>query len=212
MVHFTRACFGVAIWALVAAVGPGAAHAADSEGNFAIDGAGSMSCERFAKAYDQKTRDYYVYAGWIDGYVTATNQREDGVYDLTPWQTTELLLDLAAQYCRANPDRQFIYGVTKLLGFLYPGRLESYSEIVEIEHGDRGQYLYSATIMRVQETLAGTGLYDGPIDGSFDDELRAAVTAFQKQADMPANGWLDQRTLFALFKVSRDTETSEPSK
>jgi len=195
--------------ALAVAMASNAAPAADSEGNFAIDGAGSVSCERFVAAYDEKTRDYYVYAGWIDGYVTATNQRQDGVYDLTPWQTTELLLDLVAQYCRTNPDRQFIYGMTELLRFLSPGRLEEFSEIVEIRHGERGQYLYSATIAGVQGTLAEVGLYDGPIDGSFDAELSAAVAAFQEQAGITTNGWLDQRTLFALFTAKREVEQSE---
>ncbi|MBL26200.1 MAG: hypothetical protein CMM50_01430 [Rhodospirillaceae bacterium] len=182
------------------------AAAADGDGNFAIDGAGTVTCDRFIEAYDGKTRDYYVYAGWVDGYVTATNQQQDETYDLTPWQTTEFLLDLVAQYCRANPKQKFIYGVTELLRYLYQGRLQELSEIAQIQHGSKGAYFYRATIQSVQEALAERSLFEGEADGVFDEEVAKSLARFQGLSGLPETGWLDQRTLFALTKVNREKD------
>ena len=180
------------------------AMAADEEGNFAIDGAGTVACERFIEAYDGKTRDFFVFAGWIDGYVTAMNQQQEATYDLTPWQTTEFVLDLVAQYCRANPERKFIYGITELLRYLYQGRLEALSEITQVEHSGKGAFFYRATIRSVQEALAERALYEGDADGVFDDEVARSLARFQGLAGLEETGWLDQRTLFALMKADRD--------
>ena len=45
-------------------------YAADKEGEFSVDGAGSYPCSAYTKAWDEQSRDFYVFIGWLDGYVT----------------------------------------------------------------------------------------------------------------------------------------------
>jgi peptidoglycan hydrolase-like protein with peptidoglycan-binding domain len=62
---------------------------------------------------------------------------------------------------------------------------------------------YSEFMKRVQEKLQERGFAAGPINGDFGSKTQAALAQFQRSADLPASGQLDDRTLEELG-VERD--------
>jgi peptidoglycan hydrolase-like protein with peptidoglycan-binding domain len=50
----------------------------------------------------------------------------------------------------------------------------------------------------LQADLKVLGFYNGPIDGIYDDDVKAAVAAFQTSVGLPATGELDDATATAI--------------
>ena len=63
------------------------AHAADSGGQFSVEGIGGSTCENFVTAKSESSNAYYAFLGWLDGYMTGINQYAPETYDITPWQS-----------------------------------------------------------------------------------------------------------------------------
>lgn len=181
------ACFVSQVWAV------------DAKGDFAVDGGGGRNCAAFSQAAKKRNTDYYLFAGWVDGYVTAHNQHAKDTYDYTPWQTTEFLLAALGQYCDKNPNQPFIVAANGMLGALKPDRLQTKSEMIMVQTDKGGIALYKATIEAIQHRLADQKLYTGPQDGVFTATLKDAVRAFQVKSNLPATGLPDQLTLNKLF-------------
>ena len=57
-------------------------------------------------------------------------------------------------------------------------------------------------VRRLQELLAGVGIYDGPMTGIFDAETEEAVMRFQRAVRIEADGKAGPRTLIALYGLS----------
>lgn len=181
------ACFASQVWAV------------DGNGDFAVDGGGGRNCAAFTQAAKKRNTDFYLFAGWVDGYVTANNQHAKDTYDYTPWQTTEFLLAALGQYCEKNPNQPFIVAVNGMLSALKPDRLQAKSEMMMVQTNMGGIALYKATIEAIQHRLADQKLYAGPQDGNFTATLKDAVRAFQLKSNLPATGLPDQLTLNRLF-------------
>ena len=102
MTHFA------AIFALALVLLNGSAKAADADGLFMVEGAGGSSCERYGQAVAARDAAFIAYAGWIDGYLSAFNRYEQGVFDITAWQGTEILMAFQARKGvkeTGNPDQ-----------------------------------------------------------------------------------------------------------
>lgn len=175
------------------------ALAADAKGDFAIDGGGGRQCSAFTEAAKKRNTDYFLYAGWVEGYISATNQYAKDTYDITPWQTTELLLAALGQYCAKNPKQPFVVAVNSMLGVLRPDRLQSKSELIMIQTDKGAVALYKAMIETIQRKLADQKLYAGAKDGSFTPGLKDALRDFQVKSNLPASGFPDQLTLNKLL-------------
>jgi general secretion pathway protein A len=61
-------------------------------------------------------------------------------------------------------------------------------------------------VRRLQELLAGVGIYAGPATGIFDGETEEAVMRFQRGVRIEADGKAGPRTLIALYGLSSDNE------
>jgi hypothetical protein len=80
----------------------------------------------------------------------------------------------------------------------------------------------SATIRDAQQSLKDKGMYDGPVDGINGPLTRAAVSKYQKQQNISADGRLGPKTLDTLgvkhsgatteFKTSGEQTTKSYSK
>jgi peptidoglycan L-alanyl-D-glutamate endopeptidase CwlK len=62
-----------------------------------------------------------------------------------------------------------------------------------LQLGSKGQ-----EVLNIQCALIAAGVYSGDIDGSFGPHMQAAVTEFQTQKSLPANGIVDAATAAAL--------------
>lgn len=197
---------------ILGVLAPGFLQAMDAEGNFAIKGAGATSCEQYTQALEAEARELYLFAGWIDGYLTGVNQFQEQTFDTSPWQTTELLAQLLGQYCQRNPEVQFMFAATQMLRSMFPARLRTSSEPVEMESDANTAFLYKTVLQRVQEALAERG-HDVATDGAFGPQTERALEAFQRDNEIAVTGLPDQRTLLVLLKessFSNPTDAKEP--
>lgn len=182
---------------------PACVFAADGKGVYAIDGGGGAACKAFTdarKAGNERAGD--LFAGWLDGYVSAANQTSPETFDLTPWQTSELLLALLARYCETYPDDRFEIAVNNLLRALRPQRLSTQSEQIIVGGEGKGIAIYREVLRRAQQSLAAQGLYSSAIDGNYGDSTRKALTAFQEKNALKVTGLPDMETLYRLLPLS----------
>lgn len=175
------------------------AHAADSKGAFAVKGAGISTCSRFLEAAKKQDNVYYVYGGWIEGYLTASNQHLDKTFDLAPWQSTQLMLKIVESICQNNPEKQFHHILATVASDMTKQRIDEGGKFVDID-GKRSYVYQEEVIRRMKQALKNKGFFSGPIDGTYDDKLRSSVKDFQKTINQTQSGLPDQGTLYQLFK------------
>ncbi|MDX1654208.1 MAG: peptidoglycan-binding protein, partial [Candidatus Competibacteraceae bacterium] len=134
---------------LLCLAAPLASQGADPEGNFAVKGAGLATCEAFLKERENKSNYYFMFGGWLDGYVTAVNQLVPETFDIAPWESTDALAALIENHCRRNPEDNFFMVANALAGTLMRDRLQQSSEPVEASVGDQKVMLYKSVMRRV---------------------------------------------------------------
>ena len=164
-----------------------------------IRGAGRKTCGDYVAARDQRSTDLLIYGGWVDGFLTAFNQFQDQTYDVTPWQTTELILGMMEAFCRREPEEQFLNAFNKFIRDIFPLRSTEISQIVGLQHGDKKLYHYRQTLVLMEERLKALGYDPGPVDGTLTDASEHALLEFQGDKGIARTGLPDQRTLFELL-------------
>lgn len=175
------------------------AFAADRDGKFALDGGGAVPCGQFLQARDSKAPEVALFAGWIDGYLSAVNQMRPDTYDITPWETSDLLLMLVENYCRDNPKEAFGLAVNRLGAALAKDRLTQLSPVMVAGHKGAVVSVYEEVIVRVHKALTERKYLPKEAEPKFTPEMRAALEKFQQERKIPVTGLPDQKTLFALF-------------
>ena len=176
------------------------AFAADDGGKFAMKGAGFLPCKIYVSERQKKSDIYYMIGGWLEGYLSAYNKYNENTYDLTSFETLELLLLVMENHCTSNPGDRLYSVINSLIIKLYPDRLQRDSPKVVIEEGERKTILYRETIRRMQGELTRLGLFKGEVDGRFTDATRSALIAFQSDLDFETTGFPDQTTLWRLLR------------
>jgi len=177
--------------------------AADKEGRFAVMGVGASSCERYNQEREAKSKVYLVYAGWIDGYITADNQSSEDTFSFAPWQNTEMLAALLANHCKRNPKMPFVTALQLMVKAMEPMRLIESSVLLQMENDGKSIRTYREVLRRLQQSLTETGDYKGAVDGSYGDSTRKAIQAFQKRQGLEVNGLPDQLMMMNLFHKTK---------
>ncbi|MCP5418801.1 MAG: peptidoglycan-binding protein [Chromatiaceae bacterium] len=175
-------------------------QSADKEGRFAVKGAGVTNCKSYHQEWQADSKVFFAYAGWMEGYLTATNQYLTETYDIVPWQNTKLLAALVANHCEKHPDLPFLTAVRSMVQSLQPSRLQESSVLVMAQSETKGIRIYREVLRQLQQRLQELKLYQGEIDGIYGDGTRAAVTEFQKSKNIEVNGLPDQATLLTLLQ------------
>ncbi|MEM7253153.1 MAG: peptidoglycan-binding domain-containing protein [Pseudomonadota bacterium] len=177
------------------------AKAADSNGQFAIRGGGRINCEQFVKARDEKNQQLLsLVAGWIDGYLTATNQHTGSTYAVAPWASTNLLGTLLYHNCKNHPDANFYVAVNAMVQKLQEHGMSESSPIVKVERDGKTAHVYREILRRVQVALSERSLYKGPASGEYSDELANAIRDYQRSVNQAETGLPDQRVLWELLR------------
>ena len=177
-----------------------AVSAADSQDNFALKGAGFLPCQVFVTEREKKSNIYYMIGGWLEGFISAHNKYVDDTYDITSFESLELLLWVIDNHCKSHPEDRLYSVVNSILIQLSPDRLQKRSPKVEIKSGQRTTVLYEETIRRVQARLAALGLYKGAADGHYSEATKSALMAFQSDKNLEMTGFPDQTTLWRLLR------------
>ena len=176
--------------------------AADEDGRFGIRGAGLLPCQHYLVERQQRSEVYRLVAGWIDGYITATNQHMTGTFDVASFESTELLTALLNEHCKANPDKVLFAVLEPLVVQLNKNRIASAQTKVQIAVGERSISVYPIVLKRIQQTLRESGFYQGQPTGHWDSDTQAALGLYQSSIDLEATGFPDQLTLWKLFVES----------
>ena len=176
-----------------------AAFAGDSTGSFAVRGAGLIDCATFLDEKEEQTEAYIMIGGWIDGYLTAFNQLSERTYDVTPFQSTEMLVTIIENHCRKFGDHRLFTVVTSMADQLRNDRLSQRSELVTVRVDDKDTRLYKETIRRMQIELQEHGHLTESATGRFDTPTLNAIKAYQESIGYVPTGFPDQATLWKLF-------------
>ena len=174
-------------------------YAADIDGKFAVKGAGKHDCSSFIKAAQIKNTDYYLYGGWVEGFISSYNQFQPNSFDITPWQTTELILALLESHCRDNPKTKFLTATNSLIKTVFPIRLKNESNYVKIQVNESQMYFYQEIIKRSKKRLEKLGFLKNASYNSFTKEDAIAFENYQKTIGLDVTGVPDQKTLLSLF-------------
>lgn len=175
-------------------------RAEDPNGRFAVKGAGTLPCKVLTAEREKKSNGYFLIGGWLEGYLSAHNRYVDDTFDITSFESTELLLAVIGDHCAKHPEDRLYPVVNAMIAKLADDRLRATSERVQVSDGTRTTMLYQATIRRIQETLAARQLYQGEADGTFSDATKTALAEFQKGINFEATGFPDQATLWRLLR------------
>jgi len=177
------------------------AAAADAKGQFGVRGAGLVTCAVYTEARAARSEVYHVVAGWMDGYITGSNQHADDTYDVVSFEGTELLAALVDENCKKHPDAPVFAVLRAIVQKTSAHRLRAPSPKVEVAIGERKVLLYEEVLRRIQQKLAAAGHYRGPINGAYDADTQAAMRKFQAAAKLQPTGFPDQLTLWRLLVV-----------
>ena len=191
----------------------GWALAADADGKFAVKGAARTTCEHYSKAYEERTESpnrYVIYTGWLEGYLSALNERTPGTYDLTSFESTQLLARLVYANCQRDVSMPFFNIARHMAAALKVTRIPSFSDTVVVQgkveiEGQAAPHeitlrMYKETVRRLQNNLRSVGYFSEPIDGVYGDALRAAMRKYQTANSLTVTGLPDQLTLLKLLR------------
>ena len=177
----------------------GPASASDSEGNFAIAGAGFQPCSAFLESYEAQDVNLLAYRSWINGFVTAHNLLLEDTYNVSPVHTLDELTGVLARVCGANTELVMAQATTAVLNQFEPLHLSAPSEPVTLTQGDASVTVPAVFVERAQTALAELGHYQGGVDGIYGPGTAAAITSFQEAEELPPTGLPDATTLTRLL-------------
>lgn len=177
-----------------------AGHAADEQGKFAMKGAGLASCDVFTQERAQGSQAYYLIGGWVEGYLSAHNKLLPKTFDITPFESLELLLKIVNSHCETHP-KDLLHGVVDgIVAKLASQKLIKDGPKIKIHDGERSVHLYRDTVNEMQAKLTQLNLYKGPVNGVFSDATQAALMAYQSDIRFAPTGFPDQATLWRLLR------------
>lgn len=190
----------LAIGLMAAATLSAAAAAQDNPRQFAVEGAGMLTCARFVEARSDTTSpDYQRMIGFIEGYLSAANLYEQDTFDLTPWHNAAALDMIVENHCAQHPEDRLVGVTQRMVGGLRPFRVARFSEMLEVGDGQNRAFVYDTILRRAQAALQLRGLYSGPEDGTYTPALRQAFRDFQRSVGLDATGVPDPATLWKLL-------------
>lgn len=200
--HFDKAIrrAGLGLGLALVCTLPAGARAASETGQFAIKGLGVQTCAQFTQDYQARAQGAFIFAGWINGYISAINRNQPGMFDAAPWQSVDVLFALINNHCATRPDERLFAVVHAMLEFFKDQSLSEFSPTVEAGADERKVTLYKEVLRRAQERLVEVGVYAGTPDGLFGPKTKAAFEAFQERRNLPRTGLPDQQTLVNLFR------------
>jgi hypothetical protein len=183
----------------VAAIGAPAA-AQDNARQFAVEGAGMLTCARFTAAREDTTSpDYQRMIGFIEGFLSAANLYEPDTFDLTPWHNAAALDIIVGNHCAEHPEDRLVGVTQRMVGGLRPFRIARFSPMLEVGDGQNRTFVYETILRRAQAALQLRGLYSGPEDGTYTPALRDAFRGFQRSVGLEPTGVPDPATLWKLL-------------
>lgn len=178
----------------------GESIAIDKNGKFAVKGVGNTSCETFREAIENNESQKYLFAGWLNGYITGQNQHWPETFDVSSWETVETLSNYIYHYCGKNQKLSYFQASTQMLNELFDNRVKEFVGAEEVNVNGATVNVYKQVVVEVQKSLLELGLFKGPTDGKLSEDLYQAIMIFNKNNDIDSKSYFDQRTLHTLLR------------
>jgi hypothetical protein len=178
---------------------PQSAQAADTDGNYAVRGAGSMSCSDFTKSVDSADENIEEYLSWVQGNLSAHSRLMDDTFDVLPIIQPTAIGVILYNVCVSNPESTIEGASTSLINFMKEGRVRSMSEIIQLRNGESATALRQETLLRVRERLSEEGYLEAAGEDVTGPELRDALVAFQGDNALVSTGLPDPDTIIRLL-------------
>lgn len=193
-------------------LGASAAMAADAGGGYSARGLGAQPCRPFIEAVERNnTETIRLYVAWIDGALSANNRLRPDTFDSSPFIAPGAFVGTVLNACRRDPDGLFDTAVNTAIGALVPMRVRASSPVVQMQVGDTATSLRQETLVAVQTRLRELRLLAAAPTGSFGEQTREALKAFQGQRNLPQTGLPDPETLVMLLLASPPPPPSAPA-
>lgn len=176
------------------------ALALDRNGKYAIKGVGNASCDQYVKITETDDPQKFLFAGWINGYMTAHNQHLKDTFDIVSWENIETLGNYLRSHCKKNPNLSFFQATTQMLSELHEKRIVEFISATNMASGNQSQKSYIQVVQRVQKKLIELKLFKGADDGKMSAELVASLNVYRKAQGMLESDSLDQQVLHALLR------------
>ncbi|MBI1386677.1 MAG: hypothetical protein GC150_17370 [Rhizobiales bacterium] len=190
---------GALLGALLVIV-PETARSADTQGNFALRGAGSVPCAQVVQRVGARAPDLPQFVAWADGALSQANRIERETFDLLPFERPAgLLTMLALNICRANPQVTFGAAVFQAIEAVKPLRVRQAAQPVTITVGEASVALRPETIRLVQTRLRELNLLTAQPDGRWGPASRAAIKRFQESRNLRPTEIPDTDTVVQLI-------------
>ncbi len=165
---------------------------------FIVKGAGTKTCEDFTVLDASRNLRLGLYAGWVEGYLTAYNAFHADTYDITPFQSTKYLLILLEKHCKKNPNMSFLKSVRLMVHSLYPRRVQTRSPVLQINSTTHATSIYESILTEAKIHLRSVG-YSMTNGLNFSHKDAKEVFRFQSTNGLEPTGVLDESTLSHLF-------------
>lgn len=171
-----------------------AAQASDTDGNFALRGYGSRTCEMYQT---EKSDPGHAnqYGSWLMGYVTARNRLQPDTFDILPFIDGMVLLQAISAVCADRKDITVENATSEVIRAIAPLHQRSASAALTIERGGQTVRIREEAIAKLQARLIERRLYAGSADGKWTDELSSAIQEFQLREQIASTGLPDLATL-----------------
>ncbi len=190
----------LSILAIVAGalVTPGV-HAADAKGSYALHGIGALPCGELVSRIKDDTTSREQLAGWLLGYVSATNRLSAKTYDALPTQQVGALAELVGSVCGANPRSLVETAAFSVLRALDAARATAESPLLTATVNGKSVVLRKAALISVQESLIQRKLLKAKATGDFGKATEQALRDFQKAQGLAETGLPDMASMLRLL-------------
>ncbi|MBK5925765.1 hypothetical protein CCR87_00060 [Rhodobaculum claviforme] len=177
-----------------------------------MKGVGRLSCTQFLTERAAGSDLYWNIGGWIDGYASAYNAYVPETYDISPHApgtAADTFSVFLAKHCEQHPQDPIGLVLKSLLERLHAIRVTDRSEVTTVAVDGKTYQVYASVLAHVQQALIRDGYYDGTMDGKFGPKLQAALSKFQADSGMPANGAPTEATMVRILfaDLSSDSAT-----
>ena len=191
----TTAIFSAALLLFAAEARP-----ADQQGQYAIRGAGLISCALFTQERAVRGDVYLMTAAWVDGYITGVNQYAPQTYDVVSFEGTELLMSILDAHCKTHPGDPVFGVLAGLFRKVWPDRITEKSDKTTIVLAEKQARHYLELVERIQKRLQAKRFYSGAISGTYSPQTIKAMKRYQKSIGLEETGFPDQLTLWRLLR------------
>ena len=196
---------------LAATAGSGNADAADKKGNFALHGAGALSCEQLTSGLlggHAAVRE--ALGSWILGYLSALNRERTDTYDITPIQDPNALVNMVVSVCDKDRNARVETVVFTIGRLLERAKVAEESPEQTVNVLGRTATLRKDTLIALERVLVADKLLTGKADGEFDGNTEAALKKYQEAQKLPVTGLPDAATIARALIETQAQKGSEP--